>query len=373
MAENKRDYYEVLGVQKSADANEIKRAYRKLAKKYHPDMNKAADAEDKFKEVQEAYEVLSDNEKRSTYDQYGHAGMNGQQFSSADFGGFEDIFGSFFGGGGFGGGFGGFNQGRPQTGPMRGQDRFMRMQVEFTDAIFGKTESINLTVEEQCDKCHGSGANSPKDIKTCHTCHGRGSVITEQNTPFGIIQNQTICPTCHGTGEEITVKCTKCHGEGYETKRVKVDVKIPAGINTGQQLRVEGKGERGQRGGPNGDLYLEILVKNHKYFVREGKNILLDIPLSAVDATLGTTIDVPTVHGDVALKIPAGTQNDARLRLKGKGVKDLRSTNYGDQIVTVKVKVDKKLSDKERKLYEQLRDLEQSEKKSVFERFRKSL
>lgn len=374
MADNKRDYYEVLGVSKQADKNEIKRAYRKLAKKYHPDMNKAADAEDKFKEVQEAYEILSDTEKRSTYDQFGHAGMSGQGFGSQDFGGFEDIFGSFFGGGGFGGGgFGGFSQGRPQTGPMRGQDRFMRMQVDFTDAIFGKTESINLTVDEQCSKCHGSGANSPQDIKTCHTCNGRGSVITEQNTPFGIIQNQAICPTCDGTGEEITVKCTKCHGAGYETKRVKVDVKIPAGINTGQQLRVEGKGERGLRGGPNGDLYLEILVKNHKYFVREGKNILIDIPISAVDATLGSTIDVPTVHGDVSLKVPAGTQNDARLRLKSKGVADLRGGQTGDQIVTIKVKVDKKLSDKEKQLYEQLRDLEKSEKKSVFERFKNSL
>ncbi|NLY63271.1 MAG: molecular chaperone DnaJ [Erysipelothrix sp.] len=371
MASNKRDYYEVLGIAKNASADEIKRAYRKLAKKYHPDMNKAADAEEKFKEVQSAYEVLSDSKKRQTYDQFGHSGMEGAGgFQSADFGGFEDIFGSFFGGGG---GFGGFNQRRPQTGPMRGQDRFMRMQVDFMDAIFGKTESINLTVDEQCSKCNGSGANSPSDVVTCHTCNGQGQVLTQQNTPFGIIQNQTVCPTCHGSGEEIKVKCTKCHGEGYETKRVKVDVKIPAGINTGQQLRVEGKGERGQRGGPNGDLYLEIIVSNHKYFVRDGKNIMLEIPISAVNATLGVSIDVPTVHGDVELKIPAGTQSGSRLRLRSKGVKDLRGGTMGDQIVQVKVLVDDKMSKDEKKLYEELQKLESKGKNSIYDQFRKSL
>lgn len=372
MAENKRDYYEVLGISKGANADEIKRAYRKLAKKYHPDMNKEADAESKFKEVQEAYEVLSDDKKRQTYDQFGHSGMDGASFSG-DFGGFEDIFGSFFGGGSNFGGFGGFNQRRPQTGPMRGQDRFMRMQVDFMDAVFGKTESINLTVDEQCTKCHGTGANDPSDIVTCRTCNGAGAVMTQQNTPFGIIQNQTVCPTCEGTGEEIKVKCTKCHGAGFETKRVKVDVKIPAGINTGQQLRVEGKGERGLRGGPNGDLFLEIIVGTHKHFIRDGKNIMLEIPLSAVDVTLGITVDVPTVYGDVALKVPAGTQNGTRLRLREKGVKDLRGGANGDQIVQIKVNIDKKLTEKERALYEELQQLEKTEKKSVFERFRNSL
>ena len=368
MAKDKRDYYEVLGVSKSADANEIKRAYRKLAKKYHPDMNKAEDAESKFKEVQEAYEVLSDPKKRSTYDQFGHAGMDPNSFAGQDFGGFEDIFGSFFGGGSpFGGGF---SQRRQPQGPTKGQDRFMRMNVDFMDAIFGKTESITLNVDEVCTKCKGSGANTPKDIVTCHTCNGTGSVVTQQRTPFGVIQSQGICPTCHGSGEEIKVKCTKCSGLGYESKRVKVDVKIPAGINTGQQLRVEGKGERGSKGGPNGDLYLEVIVKGHKYFVRDGKNILIEVPISAVDATLGAKIDVPTVYGDVELSIPSGTQHGSRLRLKSKGVKDLRGGAQGDKIVAVKVEVDSKLSDKERKLYEQLRDLESSDNKSVFGRFK---
>ncbi len=363
---DKRDYYDVLGISKSADANEIKRAYRKLAKKYHPDMNKAADAEDKFKEVQEAYEVLSDENKRATYDQFGHAGMENAGFNPG-FDGFEDIFSSFFGGGSpFGGGF----QSRSQTGPQKGQDRFMRMQVDFMDAIFGKNESITLNVDEQCSKCHGTGANTPNDIKTCSTCHGSGAVLTQQRTPFGVVQSQSVCPTCHGSGQEITVKCSKCSGLGYESKRVKVDVKIPAGINTGQQLRIEKKGERGLRGGPNGDLYLEIIVGSHKYFVRDGKNIHIEIPISAVDATLGAKIDVPTVYGDVELSIPESTQHGARLRLRSKGVKDLRGGPTGDQIVKVNVEIDKNLSDKERELYKQLRDLENSEKKSVFNRFK---
>ncbi len=371
MATNKRDFYEVLGVSKSADANEIKRAYRKLAKKYHPDMNKAEDAEAKFKEVQEAYEVISDPKKRSTYDQFGHAGMEQGGYSSADFGGFEDIFGSFFGGGSpFGGGFS--QQSRQRTGPTKGQDRFIRMNVEFMDAIFGKTESLTLNVDEVCSKCKGTGANTPKDLTTCHTCNGAGSVITQQRTPFGVIQSQGICPTCNGSGQEIKVKCTKCSGLGYESKRVKVDVKIPAGINTGQQLRVEGKGERGSKGGPNGDLYLEVLVKPHKYFIRDGKNILIEVPISAIDATLGATIEVPTVYGDVDLTIPQGTQHGTRMRLKSKGVKDLRSGPQGDQIVQVKVEVDTSLSDREKKLYEQLRTIETDEKESVFGRFKRA-
>ena len=372
MAENKRDYYDVLGVSKSADANEIKRAYRKLAKKYHPDMNKAEDAEEKFKEVQEAYEVLSDSKKRSTYDQFGHAGMDQSSFNTGDFGSFEDIFGSFFGGGGspFGAGFGGQRQQR--RGPTKGQDRFMRMNVDFMDAIFGKTESVTLNVDEQCTKCNGSGADSPQDIKTCHTCNGSGTVTTQQRTPFGVIQSQGVCPTCNGSGQEITKKCTKCNGLGYESKRVKVDVKIPAGINTGQQLRVEGKGERGSKGGPNGDLFIEIIVKAHKYFHRDGKNILIEVPISAIDATLGAKIDVPTVYGDVEMSIPAGSQHGSRLRLKGKGVKDLRGGSQGDQIVQLDIEIDKKLSDKEKKLYQQLRDIENNDKKSVFDRFKRA-
>ena len=379
MAE-KRDYYEVLGISKGASDAEIKKAYRSLAKKYHPDVNKEADAEAKFKEINEAYEVLSDPQKRQTYDQFGFAGMNGSQ-AGGGFGGFgggfnaggfddlNDIFSSFFGGG-----MGGFSTGsrRSSNGPRKGEDRYMRMNISFMDACFGKTETINLTVEEQCDQCHGSGAASPSDVETCPTCHGSGSVVTQQRTAFGLFQSQSVCPDCRGTGKKIRKACPKCGGTGYEKKRISVDVKIPAGIQTGQQLRVSGKGERGYNGGPNGDLYLEINVLPHESFERDGKDIYLDIPVSAVDATLGVSVDVPTIHGDVTMKIPAGTQDGTRMRLKGKGTVDLHGGRDGDQIVTVRVTVEKSLSRKERELYEQLQELQNSSKgETAWEKFKK--
>lgn len=365
---NKRDYYEVLGLQKGASDAEIKKAYRTLAKKYHPDMNKDAGAEDKFKEINEAYEVLSDPQKKSTYDQFGHAGMDGAGGFSG--GGFEDIFGSFFGGG-FGG-FGGQSQAR-RNGPRKGQDRFMQMKVEFMDAIFGKTETINLGVDEVCSECLGTGAHSKEDIAVCPTCGGSGTVVTQQRTPFGVFQSQSVCPTCNGTGKTIKRKCSKCGGKGYEHKRVSVDVKIPAGIQSGQQLRVQGKGERGENGGPNGDLFIEVLVKKHDYFVRDGKNISISVPISSVDATLGCTVDVPTVYGDVELTIPAGTQGGTKFRLKDKGVKDMRGGSTGDQYVEVQVEVNKKLSKEEKELYKKLQDLQKkSGKETVFEKFKKA-
>ncbi len=371
---NKRDYYEVLGLQKGASDAEIKKAYRTLAKKYHPDMNKDAGAEDKFKEINEAYEVLSDPQKKSTYDQFGHAGMDGAAgFGGAggfSGGGFEDIFGSFFGGG-FSG-FGGQSQAR-RNGPRKGQDRFMQMKVEFMDAIFGKTETINLGVDEVCSECLGTGAHSKEDIAVCPTCGGSGTVVTQQRTPFGVFQSQSVCPTCNGTGKTIKRKCNKCGGKGYEHKRVSVDVKIPAGIQSGQQLRVQGKGERGENGGPNGDLFIEVLVKKHDYFVREGKNISISVPISSVDATLGCTVDVPTVYGDVELTIPAGTQGGTKFRLKDKGVKDMRGGSTGDQYVEVQVEVNKKLSKEEKELYKKLQDLQKkSGKETVFEKFKKA-
>jgi molecular chaperone DnaJ len=369
MAE-KRDYYEVLGVSKDASEDDIKRAYRKLAKKYHPDLNKAPDAADKFKEVNEAYEVLSDPQKRKTYDQFGFAGMDGSQAgggfngfqgfsSSGGFGGFEDIFGDIFGNMG-GSGFGGSRSSSRRNGPIKGDDRFMRMSVSFLDACFGKTENINLTVDEPCENCHGTGADTPGDIGTCPTCHGSGYVETVQNTLLGRMRTQSVCPDCQGTGKKVKKVCHVCGGAGYVRKRVSVDVKIPAGIASGQQLRVAGKGERGTNGGPNGDLFIEINVQPHKYFTREGKDIHLDIPVSAVDATLGTTVEVPTIHGDVTMKVPAGTQDGAKLRLRGQGVPDIRGGRQGDQICTVKVKVDDNLTRKEKELYQQLQDLQNS-------------
>lgn len=371
MAE-KRDYYEVLGISKGATEQEIKKAYRSLAKKYHPDVNKDSDAESKFKEINEAYEVLSDPQKKATYDQFGHAGMNGANFNGSGFGGagfddLSDIFGSFFGGSGFGG-FSGST--RSNNGPMKGQDRLMQMKVSFMDAIFGKTETIQLDVDELCSDCHGSGAYSKDDIKVCNTCRGSGRVTTQQRTAFGVFQSQSVCPECNGTGKTVVKKCKKCNGKGYEHKRVDVDVKIPAGIQTGQQLRVSGKGERGRNGGPNGDLFIEIIVGNHDYFTRDGKNIYIKVPISNIDAALGCSIDVPTVYGDVELQIPAGTQPNQQFRLKGKGVKDLRTGNIGDQYVEVQIQIPKKISKAEKDLYDKLRNIQKSDGQGVFEKFK---
>lgn len=373
---DKRDYYDVLGVNKSASEDEIKKAYRKLAKKFHPDVNKEADAETKFKEVQEAYDVLSDAKKRQTYDQFGHAGMDGAAgfggaggfggFGQGGFGGFEDIFESFFGTQGSRG----FSS-QQRTGPQKGNDSFMRMRVSFMEAMHGAKKTINLTVDEPCKHCHGTGADSKEDVKTCTTCHGRGKVLTQQQTMFGVFQTETVCPTCHGTGQEITKKCHLCHGEGHETKRVAVDVTIPKGIQSGQQLRVAGKGEKGRNGGPNGDLYIEIMVENHSTFIREGSTIYITIPISVVEATLGTKVDVPTVHGDVTLTIPEGTQPGTKLKLKGKGAPVLNSNSMGDQIVEVKVEIDNSLSSDERRLYEQLRDTPKK-KESPFDKFKRA-
>lgn len=365
----KRDYYEVLGVAKDASDQDIKKAYRKMAKKYHPDVNSDSKAEENFKEVNEAYEVLSDSQKRATYDQFGHAGMDGAQgFGGgqgfSDFGGFEDIFGSFFGGG-----FGGGSRSRAQTGPQRGNDRFMQMRVDFMDAIFGKSEEVSIEVDETCSECLGSGAKSKDDIKTCETCHGSGRVVTQQRTMLGVMQTETVCPTCHGSGKTIKNKCPKCHGKGYEHKRVKLDIKIPAGIQSGQQIRISGKGERGENGGPNGDLYIEILIAPHKFFIRDGSDIRIHVPISSVDATLGTELDIPTVYGDVSLKVPAGTQNGTKFRLKGKGVKSTRG-HQGDQYVEVKIEIPKKLSKQEKELYTKLQKAGKSE--SPFEKFKKS-
>lgn len=364
---NKKDFYDILGVSRSASEADIKKAYRSLAKKYHPDMNKEAGSEAKFKEVQEAYDVLSDATKKAKYDQYGHAAFDQQSgFGGSYGGGFDDLndlFGSFFGGG-----FGG--QGSRNRGPAKGQDRFMQIKIDFMDAVFGKKETITLDVDEVCDSCLGSGAHSKSDIGVCATCNGRGQTVTQQRTPFGVFQSTNTCPTCQGSGKSIKKKCASCSGKGYIRRRMSVDVNIPAGINTGQQLRVNGKGERGAQGGPNGDLYIEIVVAKHKHFVRDGKNIYIQVPISNIDATLGTTVDVPTVYGDVELTIPSGTQTGTQFRLKGKGLKDLRSDAQGDQFVEVKIDIPTKLTREEKEFYEKLRKL--SSQQSVFKKFKDS-
>lgn len=378
---DKRDYYDVLGISKGASDDEIKKAYRKLAKQYHPDVNKAPDAEAKFKEINEAYEVLSDPQKKATYDQFGHAGMDGAGgFSGFDgFSGFSgmnmddlgDIFSSFMGGmGGFSGfNFGGSSSSRRNTGPIKGDNRYMAMEIEFLDAVHGVDKLINISVDKKCTHCDGTGAQSKSDIETCPTCRGTGRVTRQSRTPFGVVQQQSVCPDCKGSGKRIKKICPYCHGEGYNNVKEQVEVSIPAGISSGQQVRVAGYGERGENGGPNGDLYIEVRIKAHKYFTREGNNIHITVPISSVDATIGTTVDVPTAYGDVELTIPAGTQPGQQLRLKGYGVKDLRTKNVGDQYVEVRVEIPKKLTREEKELYEKLAN---RKKDNVFDKFKKS-
>jgi molecular chaperone DnaJ len=376
MPGEKRDYYEVLGLDKNASDEDIKKAYRTLAKKYHPDLNKAPDAADRFKEVQEAYEVLSDPQKKAAYDQFGFAGTdpNAQGFSgfsgfsSGDFGGFGDIFNDLFSDMGMGGYS---RSSRTDGGPRKGTDRIMSMDLDFMEAVHGTTKTLELNVEEQCPDCLGSGARSKSDIQVCPTCHGSGRVMTQQRTMFGVMQSERACPDCGGTGRKILHACPKCKGRGYLKKKVEVEVKIPAGINTGQQLRIPGRGDRGVNGGPNGDLYIEVVVGRHKNFVRDGLNILIEIPVSAVDATLGTTVSVPTVYGEVDLTIPAGTQPNQRFRLRGQGVKEERTGSVGDQYVDVKVVVPSSTTKEEKEYYQKLKQIQdRSRTKNVFERFK---
>lgn len=374
MAE-KRDVYEVLGVSRSSSDDEIKKAYRKLAKQYHPDINKAANAEEKFKEVQEAYDILSDEKKRKLYDQFGHAGVDPNAnggFGGAGgfnnggfegFGDFSDILNSFFGGGG--------RSRSASNNPRKGEDKFLQMRVSFMEAAFGKETEIQITHDATCPSCNGSGAKSPNDVETCKRCRGSGSVNVQQHTPFGTVQSQTTCPDCRGKGKTIKNKCNDCNGDGYLRKKINVDVKIPAGINSGQQLRINGKGDRGINGGPNGDLFIEIVVTPHQVFTREGKDVHITIPISCADAALGCKIDVPTIHGDVEMMIPEGTQFGNILKLKNKGIKDIRSDNYGDQFVHVEIKTPTKLSKEEKELYTKIKELERkSTSNSFFEKFK---
>ena len=370
---DKRDYYEVLGLSKGASEDDIKKAYRKLAKQYHPDINKSPDAEAKFKEINEAYEVLSDSQKRSNYDQFGFDGVDpngfGQGFSNFNMDDLGDIFSNFMGG--MGGGFSGFNFGgrsSRRTGPMKGENRYMSMDIEFLEAVHGVSKTININVDKKCEQCDGTGAQSKSDIETCPTCHGTGVTMRQSRTPFGVIQQQGVCPDCRGSGKHIKKVCPHCGGTGYNNVKEKVEVNIPAGISSGQQVRLQGYGERGENGGPNGDLYIEIRVRSHKYFVRDDNDIYIKVPITSVEATLGTTIDVPTPYGDVELSIPAGSQPNSRLRIKGYGIKDLRGSSKGDLYVELEVTIPKKLSKEEKELYEKLSE----KKENIFDKFKKN-
>ena len=373
----KRDFYEVLGVNKSASKDEIKSAYRKLAKKYHPDINKEPGAEEKFKEVQEAWDVLGDDKKRQMYDQFGMAAFEqgsstggagnpfGAGFGSQGFGDINlgDIFSSFFGGG---------NRGRrANVGPQKGEDVLQRIRVQFMDAVLGKKVLVPVEYDEPCKTCGGTGAKSSSGIKTCPKCGGKGYVTVETPSLFGVMQSQRVCPDCGGSGKIITDKCPNCNGKGYTHIKRDMEVNIPAGINAGQQIVVRGKGGHGINGGPNGDLYLEIVLVPHPNFKRDGNDIHIDIPISFVDATLGKKIDVPTVYGDCEVEIPAGTQPNQILRLKGRGIKDMRKGTPGDEYIHVQIKTPTKLSKEQKKLLEEYQKTEGKED-SIFDKFIKS-
>ncbi|MGL5348128.1 MAG: molecular chaperone DnaJ [Peptostreptococcaceae bacterium] len=350
----KRDYYEVLGVDKNADDQALKKAYRKLAMKYHPDRNPDdKEAEEKFKEVNEAYEVLSDSTKRQTYDQFGHAGMNGQAgfggqgFGGQGFGGFEDIFGDIFGDM-FGGGFGG---GRPRRrGPERGADMRQSIEITFEEAAFGKKTSIKVNRSEECSECNGTGAKTGTSTKTCPTCNGAGEVRTVQRTPFGNVASSRTCSTCQGEGEVVESPCPKCSGKGSTRKVKTIEVDIPAGIDDGQMIKLSGQGELGSKGGPRGDLYIVVNVKNHQLFTREGFDIYFDMPITFAQAALGDDIEVPTLDGKVKYSIPEGTQTGTVFRLREKGITRLRGNGRGDQYVKVVVDTPKKLNEKQKEL-----------------------
>ncbi|MCQ6273626.1 molecular chaperone DnaJ [Bacillus sp. V3B] len=349
---SKRDYYEVLGVSNSASKDEIKKAYRKLSKKYHPDINKEPDADEKFKEVKEAYEVLSDDQKRSHYDQFGHTDPNQGFGGGGDFGGFggfEDIFSTFFGGGG--------GRHRDPNAPRQGADLQYTMALAFEDAVFGKETEIEIPREETCETCNGSGAKKGTKPETCSHCNGSGQLNIEQNTPFGKIVNRRVCTYCNGTGQEIKHKCATCGGAGKVKKRRKITVKIPAGIDDGQQLRMSGQGEPGVNGGPAGDLYVVFHIRSHEFFERDGEDVYCEMPITFAQAALGDEIEVPTLHGKIKLKVPSGTQTGTKFRLRGKGIPNVRGRGQGDQHIIVKVITPTKLTEKQKQLLEEFAEI----------------
>ena len=361
---SKRDYYEVLGVSKTATQDELKKAYRKLARKYHPDLNKDnEEAAEKFKECNEAYSVLSDDQKRAQYDQFGHAafenggmGGGGGFGGAGGFGGFggsgmEDIFDMFFGGQGGRGG------NRAKSGPQRGADLRFDLEITFEEAAFGLEKEINLYRDETCDHCHGEGAEPGSKLESCPECNGTGYVRFTQNTMFGQMVNERPCSRCKGEGKIISEPCKECFGRGTVKRDKKLKVKIPAGVDNGSRLRVANEGEAGAKGGPNGDLYVYLYVKPHKFFERDGTTVLCEVPINIVQATLGADIKVPTLDGQVTMKVPEGTQPGKVMRIKGKGIPNLRGGSRGDQLVRIKVVVPTKLSDKQKDALRKFADI----------------
>jgi molecular chaperone DnaJ len=373
--QQKRDYYEVLGVARNASDDDIKKAFRRLARQYHPDVNRDKDAEARFKEVNEAYEVLSDPQKRQMYDQFGHASANmgaGAGFENFGFGGFSDIFQTFFGGQSGGG---------SHRGPQRGSDLRYNLTLTFEEAVFGCDQDLEIPRADTCPACRGNGAEPGTEPSRCPSCNGSGEIRRVQQSIFGQFVNVVMCERCQGEGRVITTPCHECHGAGRVRVTKHVALKVPAGVDTGSQIRLTGEGEAGPRGGPNGNLYVAITVRKHAFFERDGQDILYTLPINFAQAALGDEIEVPTVDGNVLLKVPTGTQPGKVFRLKDKGVPNLRGGGRGDQHVYVKVVTPTELSAKERELFEQLRSVskrhpqpsEKSDKGSIFDKVKEGL
>ena len=365
----KRDYYEVLGVPKDADEKQIKSAFRKLAKQYHPDLNKDKDAPEKFKEVQEAYEVLSDEKKRKTYDQFGHAAFDGNG-NTGGYGGFSGFNGDFSGFNGdfssfgfedidlgdilsgmFGEGFGFRNKSSKSQRAYKGEDSLYQMKISFMEAVHGCTKDVTLDVYETCTNCDGKGGFNEKN---CPNCHGSGTVTQQQNTLFGAFVSKTTCKECNGTGKVFSEKCPNCKGKGKEKIRKTLEVKIPAGVDTGYQIRLKEKGEAGLNGGPNGDVYVEFIVEDHPIFKRRENDIYMELPINIVEATLGCKKELKIMDDEIILTIPEGTQNLDKHRIKGKGVPFINSSKTGDLYIIIKVVTPTKLDRKQKELFKEL-------------------
>ena len=353
---DKKDYYESLGLNKDASEDDIKKAFRQQAKKYHPDVNPGnTRAEARFKEINEAYEVLSDSEKKSRYDRYGHAGVDPNFGAGGGFGGFSgfggmdinlgDLFGSIFGGGG--------STSRNRNAPRKGERIRAELIITFEEAAFGCEKEVSVMRVESCDDCTGTGCKEGTTAEKCTECNGRGTVTAQQRTPFGVMQSTTDCPKCSGRGKVIHQPCAKCRGLGLVRRSRNIKVNVPSGIDDGQTISIRGQGSAGVNGGEAGDLYVTISVLNHAIFEREGYSVLVEIPISFTQAALGAEIEVPTLDGKVKYSIPEGTQTNTVFRLRGKGIQNLRGSGRGDQFVTVTVTVPKGLSEEQKELLRQ--------------------
>jgi len=374
----KRDYYEVLGLKKGASIDEVKASYKKLAKKYHPDLNKEPGSEEKFKEILEAYQVLSDSQKKSNYDQFGHAaeGFQGFQgfrgFEGRDFDfDFGDIFGAFGGQDQFG--FGDvFRQafGRGRARPTKGANLRIDLNLSFEEAVFGTEKTVAITRIEECNACKGKGGSGEED---CTECNATGFVRHTRRTAFGLFSTQTSCPKCHGEGKVLKKVCNKCGGKGRVKARKEIKIKVPAGINSGNHLRLHGQGNAGIRGGPAGDLFVVVFVEPHEVFKRDGADLFAEVPISFAEAALGTKLDVPTLRGEAVIRVPEGTQTGTIFRLKGKGIKRLNETGFGDEYIKAIVQTPKKMGKKEKKLFEELAKEEEvaRKRKGFFEKVKR--